>query len=201
MRLLLASGSPRRAALLAQTGVTFQVEEPEVDETMLPGEAPAPYVERLAREKSRAILVPDAVVIGADTVVVHQGKVMGKPQHPEQARSMLRRLSGDTHEVFTGVAVSVMEGGSAVTESAVDRTRVTVLPMTEQEIDGYVSSGEPMGKAGAYALQETGGVFVEAVMGSPFTVIGLPLHLVPRLLARVGAHIEDFRRPPPGVAG
>ena len=201
MRLVLASGSPRRAALLAQSGLMFQVVEPQVDESRLPDEAPGVYVERLAREKALAVLAPDAVVIGADTVVVHEGRLMGKPAHPEEARSMLRRLEGDTHEVFTGLAVAAVDGSSMITESIVDNTRVAMLPMTEGEIDGYISSGEPMGKAGAYALQGTGGLLVESITGSPFTVIGLPIHLLPRLLARVGVPIENFRLPPPGPAG
>lgn len=196
MRLVLASGSLRRARLLEQLGVSFQVVEPEVEESRLPGESPGVYVERLAREKTLAALAPEAVVVAADTMVVHEGKVLGKPAHPEEARSMLRRLQGDTHEVFSGLAVSVMEGSSTMTQSAVDTTRVAMLTMTEEEIDGYVSLGEPMGKAGAYALQGVGGLFVEAVTGSPYTVIGLPIHLLPRLLARVGAGIDDFRTRP-----
>lgn len=201
MRLVLASGSPRRAALLEQSGLMFQVEEPGVDERRRPDEPPQVYVERLAREKSLAVLGSDSVVIGADTVVVHEGRLMGKPAHPEEARSMLRRLQGDSHEVFTGVAVSVIHRSSTITESAVDSTRVAMLSMTEEEIDGYVSSGEPMGKAGAYALQGMGGVLVESVSGSPFAVIGLPIHLLPRLLAKTGVRFDDFRVPAPGVAG
>lgn len=193
MRLVLASGSPRRAGLLDQLGLVFEVDAPQVDESTLPDERAGVYVERLAREKSLAALVSDRIVIGADTVVVHEGRMMGKPAHPEEARAMLRRLQGETHEVFTGIAVSAMDGRSAVTQSAVDTTRVTMLPMTEGEIDRYVTMGEPMGKAGAYALQGTGGLFVEAVTGSPYTVIGLPIHLLPRLLAAVGASIDHFR--------
>lgn len=201
MRLVLASGSARRAGLLEQLGLVFAVNELQVDERMLPGEGPGIYVERLAREKSLAALISDTVVIGADTVVVHEGRVMGKPAHPEEARSMLRRLQGNTHEVFTGIAVSVMDGASAMTRSAVDTTGVTMLSMTEEEIDGYLTMGEPMGKAGAYALQGLGGLFVEAVMGSPYTVIGLPIHLLPRLFAGVGARIDQFRAPSTGAGG
>ena len=193
MRLVLASGSVRRATLLDQLGLEFEVEPSQVDETRLPDETPAAHVERLAREKSLASLAPDAVVVAADTLIVHRGSMLGKPAHPEEARSMLRRLQADTHQVFTGLAVSAIEGSSPVTHSDVDVTRVAMLPMTEEEIDGYVSSGEPMDKAGAYALQGTGGIFVEAVHGSPYTVIGLPIHLLPRLLARIGAELEDFR--------
>lgn len=198
MRLILASGSPRRSRLLDQLGLVFEVEPSEVDETRLPDETPAARVERLARQKAVAFLAPDAAVVAADTVVVHEGKMLGKPAHREEARSMLRRLQADTHEVFTGLAVSAMDGSSQVTHSDVDVTTVAMLPMTEEEIDAYVSSGEPMDKAGAYALQGMGGVFVEAVHGSPYTVIGLPLHLLPRLLARVGAGLDDFRSPSSG---
>jgi septum formation protein len=196
MRLVLASTSPRRVQLLQQLDLVFEAEEPQVDESILPDEMPGVYVERLAREKSLAALARDALVIGADTTVVHQGRVMGKPAHPEQARSMLRRLQGDTHEVFTAMAVSTIGGGgSSMTQAAVDVTRVTLLPMTGAEIDDYVSTGEPMGKAGAYAIQGMGGLFVEAVTGSPFTVIGLPIHLLPRLLSGVGARLDHFRSP------
>lgn len=198
MRLVLASGSLRRARLLDQLGLEFEVEPSEVDETRLPDETAAAHVERLAREKSLASLAPDTVVVAADTLIVHEGSMLGKPAHPEEARSMLRRLQGDTHQVFTGLAVSAFDGSGPVTHSDVDVTGVAMVPMTEEEIDGYVSSGEPLDKAGAYALQGMGGAFVEAVHGSPYTVIGLPVHLLPRLLARVGSGLEDFRSPSRG---
>ena len=191
MRLILASASPRRARLLDQLGLDFVVVPSEVDESRYPDEPPSQYVERVARQKCMAVQEAGTLVIGADTTVVHEGSVMGKPAHPEEARSMLRRLQGDTHEVFTGVAVSLAEDGE--TRSAVDVTRVEMLPMTENEIDEYVASGEPMGKAGAYALQGVGGLFVRSVDGSPFTVIGLPIHLLPRLIASVGVRWNDFR--------
>jgi septum formation protein len=168
----------------------FEVEPGDIDEGRLPGEAPAVYVERLSREKAGVAAAGDVVAIGADTAVVHEGHVMGKPGHPEEARSMLRRLQGDVHEVFTGVAIAC--GGQL--ESLVDVTTVKMLPMTVEEIAGYVDTGEPMGKAGAYALQGRGGVFVESIGGSPFTVIGLPLHLLPRLAHRVGADLDQFDR-------
>jgi len=191
VRLILASASPRRARLLDQLGLDFVVVPSEVDESRYPDEPPSQYVERVARQKCMAVQEAGTLVIGADTTVVHEGSVMGKPAHPEEARSMLRRLQGDTHEVFTGVAVSLAEDGE--TRSAVDVTRVEMLPMTENEIDEYVASGEPMGKAGAYALQGVGGLFVRSVDGSPFTVIGLPIHLLPRLIASVGVRWNDFR--------
>jgi len=177
--------------LLDQLGLDFVVVPSEVDESRYPDEPPSDYVERVARQKCMAVQGPGTLVVAADTTVVHDGSVVGKPTHLEEARSMLRRLQGDTHEVFTGVAVSLAEDGE--TRSAVDVTRVEMLPMTEDEIDEYVASGEPMGKAGAYALQGVGGLFVRSVDGSPFTVIGLPIHLLPRLIASVGGRWNDFR--------
>lgn len=188
MRLVLASSSPRRADLLRQLDLEFEVRPPNVDETRRQEEPASAYVERLAREKALTVSEPDLIVVAADTAVVHEGHVLGKPAHPEEARAMLRRLHDDVHEVFTGIAVA---GGGEV-ESLVDVTKVTMLPMTEDEIADYVETGEPMDKAGAYALQERGGVFVQSVEGSPFTVIGLPIHLLPRLLRRVGADLQRF---------
>ncbi|HUG09175.1 MAG TPA: Maf family protein [Acidimicrobiia bacterium] len=188
MRLLLASGSSRRADLLAQLGLRFDVKTPDVDETRRPDEEPSTYVERVARDKAEAVATADAVVVAGDTAVVYEGHIMGKPGHPEEARSMLRRLQGDVHEVLTGLAVAA----SGEIHSLVDVTIVRMLPMTDDEIGDYVDTGEPMDKAGAYALQGRGGAFVESVNGSPFTVVGLPIHLLPRLLARVGADIRRF---------
>lgn len=188
MRLVLASSSQRRADLLAALDLEFEVKPADVDETRRPDETPGAYVERVARNKAAAVVDSDSVVVAADTAVVHGGHVMGKPAHPEEARSMLRRLQGDTHEVFTGVAVAV---GDRM-ESLVDVTEVRMLPMTDDEIAGYVDYGEPMGKAGAYALQGRGGLFVESIVGSPFTVIGLPVHLLPRLVRRLGHDLDDF---------
>lgn len=188
MRLLLASGSPRRAELLRQLDLAFEVAPTEVDETRRPDETAGDYVNRLAREKALAALGPETVVVGGDTAVVHDGHVLGKPAHPEEARGMLRRLQGDTHEVFTGLAVAF--GGEVA--SIVDVTEVRLMEMTDVEIADYVDTGEPMGKAGAYALQGRGGAFVERVVGSPFTVIGLPIHLLSRLARRVGADLGEF---------
>lgn len=190
MRLVLASSSPRRADLLRQLHLEFEARPADVDETRRPEEPASVYVERLALEKALTVSAPELIVVAADTAVVHEGHILGKPAHPEEARSMLRRLQDDVHEVFTGIAVV---GGGEV-ESLVDVTKVTMLPMTEDEIADYVETGEPMDKAGAYALQERGGVFVQSVEGSPFTVIGLPIHLLPRLLRRVGADLQRFHR-------
>lgn len=190
MRLLLASSSPRRADLLRQLSLDFDTRPPDVDESRHPEEGPSAYVERVARDKALAVAGADVVVVAGDTAVVHEGHVMGKPAHPEEARGMLRRLQGDVHEVFTGVAVAA--GGEVA--SLVDVTIVKMLPMTDEEIADYVDTGEPMDKAGSYALQERGGLHVQSIDGSPFTVIGLPIHLLPRLLGRVGADLQRFTR-------
>lgn len=193
MRLVLASGSPRRAALLDQLGVDYEMVVPDVDESRRPDERAGDFVERLAREKASAVAAPGTVVVGADTAVVHEGVVLGKPAHPAEAAAMLRRLQGEVHEVFTGVAVA-WEGE---VRSLVDVTEVEMIAMTEEEISDYVDTGEPMDKAGAYALQGRGGVFVTAIKGSPSTVVGLPIHLMPRLLAQSGTSVHRFVREHP----
>lgn len=182
MEIVLASGSPRRADLLRSIGLVFRVVVPDVDEYRHPDEEPDHYVERVARMKVAAVDAPEALVIGADTTVVHEGKVLGKPAHPGEARAMLVKLSGETHAVFTGVAVS--KGGTI--SSIVERSLVHMTAMTDHEIDRYVSGGEPIDKAGSYALQGLGAVFVDSVEGSPSNVVGLPLHVVARLLRSHG---------------
>lgn len=166
----------------------FDVEEPGVDETRLPEEAAHAYVERIAREKVAAVAGPGVLALGADTAVVHEGHVLGKPAHPEEARSMLRRLQGEVHEVVSGVAMA----SEGVVESLVDVATVRMMAMTIEEIVEYVDTGEPMDKAGGYALQGRGGAYVESVSGSPFTVIGLPIHLLSRLARRVGVDLTRF---------
>lgn len=188
MKLVLASSSPRRAELLSRLGLEFEIVPAYIDESRRPDEPPAIYVERLAGEKA-ASGDRQSLVLAADTAVVHAGKVLGKPAHPAEARTMLARLQGDTHDVFTGVAMSYNDE----TVSLVDVTEVEMLPMTGEEIVDYVASGEPMDKAGSYALQGRGGKFVSSVSGSPSTVIGLPLHLLDRLATRLGVRLDDFR--------
>jgi septum formation protein len=150
-------------------------------------------VERVARAKARAVAGDGLLIVAGDTAVVHEGRVMGKPGHPEEARSMLRRLQGDKHEVFTGLAVAWMDGGPRL-ESLVDMSQVSMMPMTEEEIAWYVGTGEPLDKAGGYALQGLGGMFVSEVIGSPSTVVGLPIHLLGRLIAKSGADVTRFRK-------
>ena len=176
MRLVLASASPRRIELLRAAGYEFDVRPSGADEPPFAGGDPAAYAESLARAK--AARVPGALVVGADTVVVLDGDVLGKPAGTSEAAGMLRRLSGRTHEVVTGVAVrrdGELRSGHAA-------ARVTFRPLAEDEIDAYVASGEPLDKAGAYAYQGGAGAFVTRLEGDPDTVIGLPLALLRRLL-------------------
>lgn len=197
MRLVLASESPRRRELLERLGLEFDIVAPEVDETRFPDEAPATYVERVARSKAATVVGDGLIVVAADTAVVHEGRTMGKPGHPEEARAMLRRIQGDSHEVFTGLAIGSWDGSPGL-KSVIDVAEVTMLPMTEEEIDWYVGTGEPLDKAGAYALQGLGGMFVSRVVGSPFTVIGLPIHLLSRLVSASGGDLRTFRTGVPG---
>jgi septum formation protein len=197
VRLALASSSPRRREILEALQLEHEVLNADVDETRLPDEAPAVYVERVAGAKARAVAAPGLIVIGADTAVVHEGRVMGKPGHPEEARAMLRRLQGNVHEVFTGLAICSWDSEPRV-RSLVDVAQVELLSMTEEEIADYVDTGEPMDKAGSYALQGLGGIYVASVIGSPYTVIGLPIHLLPRLIAASGADIAAFKT---GITG
>ena len=184
MRLVLASASPRRRELLAAAGLSFEVDPVVVDEGRLPGEPPAAYVERVARLKATtgARRWPDAVVLGADTAVVIGADVLGKPGSPADAADMLRRLSGSAHEVLTGIALAAREG----VRSAVERTTVWFVPMTEEAIAWYVASGEPMDKAGAYAIQGLASRFVPRIEGSYSNVVGLPVAGVLQLLHEVG---------------
>lgn len=192
VRLILASSSPRRKHLLESLGIRFDVVVPDIDEHRHPNEEPFDYVVRIARAKAESAVTADAVVVAADTVVVIDGQVLGKPGHPEEAKTMLRRLSGVTHEVLTGVAVARLTDIVQVL-TAVESILVKFLPMTDDEIADYVGTGEPMDKAGAYALGGLGAIYVEAVHGSPSGVIGLPVHTTARLLRSLGVDLLSFR--------
>lgn len=188
-RLILASGSPRRAELLRTLGLEFEVKPSGVDETRRQGEDPTAYVERLARSKATAMASPDAVSLGADTVVVLDGKVLGKPLHPAEARSMLQALAAGRHHVLTAVAAAGIGGDATVVEAAVETALVRFQTLTDEEIDAYVDSGEPLDKAGAYAIQGKGALLVESIEGHPTTVVGLPLPATRRLLSRFGIEV------------
>lgn len=183
-RLVLASASPRRRELLAALGLDAAVRPVEVDESVRPGEAPGDYVERLAAEKAQAAAAqaPGAVVIGADTAVVLDGTIYGKPESEADFRRMMGALGGRWHEVYTGVAV-VQEGRTALC-TAVSRVRLRQLD--EAELGRYWASGEPRDKAGGYAIQGLGALFVSEMRGSYSGVVGLPLYETGRLLAAAG---------------
>ena len=189
LRLVLASGSPRRRELLEGLGVEFAIRAADIDESPQPGESPERYVERLARDKAKAVGTnagDDAereVVLAADTIVVLDGQLLGKPRDARDARDMLERLSAREHDVLTGVAVLAASGRQRL---GIERTRVRFAPLSAAEIDWYVDSSEPLDKAGAYAIQGLGALFVEAVSGNYSNVVGLPLPLTYRLLREAG---------------
>jgi len=182
VRLLLASTSPRRAELLRAAGFEFDAVRSDVDESPLPGEQPRDYVLRLALGKARAASpAPGQIVIGADTTVVVDGAMLGKPGSAEEAAAMVARLAGRTHEVWTGVALRL--DGREVCDVGI--SRVEFAPLTAEEIAWYVASGEPEGKAGAYAVQGLASRFVTRIDGSYSNVVGLPVALVYQLLGRL----------------
>jgi septum formation protein len=185
-RVILASQSPRRRELLDLVGIRHEVRPADVDEAVRTAEAPDAYTERLAREKARVIaaLEPDAVVIAADTTVVIDDEILGKPAHAAEARAMVRRLAGRTHEVFTGIAVR--RGGVAREAAGVERVRVTFRAIDDAEVAAYVATGEPMDKAGAYGIQGYGATIVERIDGDYFAVMGLSLVRTVALLREVG---------------
>ena len=185
--LLLASASPRRAELLRAAGFDFEVRAADVDESRRPGETPDAYVRRVAESKVQAITrgAPDAAILGADTAVVIDGSVLGKPAGAFDAARMLRLLSGRTHEVLTGVCLSTAPAGAGRL-TRVARTLVEFAPLSQREIDWYVGSGEPIDKAGAYAIQGLASRFVTRIEGSHSNVVGLPVALVYDLCIEAG---------------
>lgn len=183
-RVVLASASPRRRELLNLIGIPHDVRPANVDETMRPREAPRRHAERLAREKASAIAVrdPNLITIGADTVVVINRKVLGKPADAEDAARMLGMLSGREHTVITAVAVS----RGRELRSAIEEVRVKVRRLRDDEIEAYIATGEPMDKAGAYGIQGFGATIVERIEGDYFSVMGLPLVRLVGLMRDVG---------------
>ena len=189
LRIILASASPRRAEILRNAGFTFEVQPANVDETILPGERAEDYVQRVAAAKAReaAKSLNDragrVVIIGADTTVVLDGLILGKPTDADDARRMLKLLSGKSHEVLTGLAFLTFPPG--VESIHVESTRVTFLPLSDEAIQAYLLTGEPFDKAGAYGIQAIGGRFVSRIEGCYFNVMGLPISRVWSELARM----------------
>jgi len=192
--LVLASGSPRRREILERLGFDFEVRPVDVDETPLEGERPHGYVLRLARAKAREAARSGELVIAADTVVVADGQILGKPDDEDHARDMLERLSGKEHVVLTGLALCDVD--RALLVAVVESTKVRFAELSAPEIDWYVATGEPMDKAGAYAVQGRGALFVEAVEGSWSSVVGLPVSTTYRLLRQAGYQLSNLPPPP-----
>jgi nucleoside triphosphate pyrophosphatase len=183
MRLILASVSPRRRALLEAAGFKFAVRDSGVEETVRPGELAEAFAARVAREKALRVASsepPNALVLGADTVVAVDREILGKPADAAEARRMLRNLSGRAHEVFTGVCL--VRAPDGVVAEALELTRVTFRELSETEIENYIASGEPFDKAGGYGIQGRAREFVSAVEGGTENVVGLPMERVKEML-------------------
>lgn len=188
-RIILASGSPRRAEIMGSVGWEFEKSVPDVDESVIAGESPENYVKRLAGEKALAVAGshPGQIILAADTTVVIDGEIIGKPEDHEDARLMIRRLSGNWHDVLTGVAVA----RNGFEKIGMQRTRVKFAKMTEAEIDFLVERGDPLDKAGAYAVQAQAALFIEGIEGDYWNVVGLPVSLVYRLVKDLESTVED----------
>lgn len=201
--LVLASASPRRRDLLAQAGYTFQILTADLCEDVRPGEAPIPYVLRLAREKAEAVAASrefrelaqeqrePVLILGADTTVVApDGAILGKPENDDDAARILRRLFGASHQVITGVALLVPREKDPIAEVAAEVTHVTMLTPTEEELAAYIATGEPRGKAGAYAIQGMAARWIPRIHGCYFNVVGLPLSLVASMMEGIEWRLE-----------
>lgn len=188
-QVILASASPRRAEILKTLGLSFQVVPSGASEDPLEGEAPADYVIRVARAKAAGVAaaLASGLVIGADTIVVVDGRSIGKPADVEEARGMLRMLSGRWHAVMTGVAVRDAATGREVAEH--EKTLVRFREISEAEIDEYVATGEPLDKAGAYAIQGRAMLFIDEIAGNYHNVVGLPPTVLARMFKRFGVAI------------
>ncbi len=196
MRLILASASRRRAELLSAAGFAYEVIPAGADETPRTGESAEDYTMRVARDKARLVATavgdPSAAILAADTEVVVDRRILGKPATPRDAAVMLRLLSGRVHEVLTAL---VVRAGEQELSEAVS-TRVQVAVLSQDEVDRYVATGEPMGKAGAYAIQGYAARFIERIEGSWSNVVGLPIHAVHRLLRGVRLSADATERSP-----
>lgn len=181
--LILASGSPRRSEILSAVGWSFTKRVADIDESEIDGESPETYVQRLAKTKAETVaaMEPGGIVLGADTTVVIDGAIIGKPADLDDARRMIKLLSGKTHEVLTGVAV-VSNGNTRV---GLERTKVEFAELSESEIEFLVQKGEPLDKAGAYAVQAQAALFIKGIEGDYWNVVGLPIGLVYRLVTKI----------------
>ena len=193
LRLVLASGSPRRRELLGRFGLDFDVRPADIDESVRPDEPASDYVVRLAREKAATVTEPGTVVLAADTSVVLDGEILGKPRDHDDADAMLTRLAGRAHEVVTGMCLRVTSTTEHPTETwTAERTVVHLEDLGPDRIAWYLRTGEADDKAGAYGLQGAAALFADRVEGSVTNVIGLPLAAVDRLFRQVGLDLLDF---------
>ncbi len=190
-RLILASASPRRSEILRGLGVSFEIEPAEIDESRLDAEGPEAYVERVARAKAESRARGGKLILAADTIVIIDGSVLCKPVGPEDATKMLARLAGREHEVLT--AVALLDGNSGTLRSSIERSKVRIAAMAPSEIKWYVATEEPLDKAGAYAIQGLGALFVESVQGNYSNIVGLPVPTLYRLISELGYSLLDFR--------
>lgn len=190
-RLVLASGSPRRRQLLEEIGIVFDVQPVDTDESPKPCESTDQMVLRLAQEKACATQSESTLVLAADTMVVLDDVPLGKPANDSEARDMLRRLAGRAHRVVTGVALLDVDKQELVSE--IETSEVSIDAIDDQTIDWYVGTGEPIDKAGSYAIQGLGALFVDSVRGNYTNVVGLPLPLTQVLFRRLGYDLRDFR--------
>jgi septum formation protein len=190
VKIILASSSPRRSEILRAAGIPFEVFAPEINESELSGETAQEMVARLAEAKARAVsrqmnsANPDCIILAADTTVELDGMILGKPRDTDHAREMLAKLSGRTHHVLTGIFLLRLPGEAV--RMAVEDSAVTFAALDAEEIDRYVATAEPLGKAGAYAIQGIGGRFIPRIDGCYFNVVGLPLARVHALLGELG---------------
>lgn len=202
---MLASRSPRRAEILRRLGIPFELRPVDVDETLRPNEEPAAAARRLARSKAEAARRAGCLVLGCDTLVALESRILGKPADPAEAAAMLSSLSGREHVVFTGLSLA----GEDRTETSVEATRVRFRTLEEEEIADYVASGEPFDKAGGYGIQERGAALVAGIEGDYFNVMGLPVQRLLDLLGRrglryrfgAGLALSGPPGPGPGAAG
>jgi len=194
MKIILASSSPRRAEILRDAGIPFETLPAHTDETALPGETARAMVRRLAEAKARAAAaelgpgVRECIIVGADTTVELGGEILGKPRNSRDASEMLGKLSGRAHNVLTGIFLLRLPGNDA--RAHVETSTVTFAALDEKEIDAYLASGEPLGKAGAYAIQGLAGRYVSRIEGCYFNVVGLPLARLYALLSELGLKNE-----------
>lgn len=188
-KIILASGSPRRKQILEQVGLKFTVEVSDYEEKPIPGVVPSEFVETLSLEKAKAIAKnhDDAIIIGADTIVVLDNQILGKPKTKEDAREMLKKLSGNTHSVFTGFTIIDTVNKRTITNHV--ETKIRFKNLSEEEISAYIETEEPMDKAGAYGVQDRGALFVEYIEGDYASVMGLPILKIFEILKTLGIDI------------